>query len=155
LNHFRKNPYGERLIDLMTSVRSSAEFADLIAAQDRRLEREGIPMYLALVSEVGTDVPTPPPACVKSGRRVAEALDRFRAAMAPSQRDDDQGVYISVMQAVSYYEFDASRLSAATATSSGASGECRADGEGHANGEGKADARPLRPHGPRDGEAAL
>jgi hypothetical protein len=131
----------------MTSARGSAEFADLIAAQDRRLEREGIPMYLVLVSETDARVPAPPPACAESGRGVAAALDRFRTAMAPSQRDDDHGVYISVMQAVSYCDFDASRLPAATTTLIGAGGDASSDAG--------AGTPPVRPHGPRDGEAAL
>ena len=58
----------------MTSVRGSAEFADLVTAQDRRLEREGIPMYLALVREDGRDVPVPGSTLQDDGQRVAAAL---------------------------------------------------------------------------------
>jgi hypothetical protein len=127
----------------MTSSRESAEFADLIAAQDRRLEREGIPMYLALASEIAQPVPQPSADHVAAGRALAAALDQYREAMAPSQRDGDHSVYISVMQALSYRDFDASRLSPTPVADDG-DGPVR-DGE----------QPPIRPHGPRDGEPAL
>lgn len=128
----------------MTSARRSTEFADLVAAQDRRLEREGIPMYLALVSETAQPVPTPSADHLATGQALAAALDRYRLAMAPTQRDGDHSVYISVMQAVSHRDFDATRL-----------GD---DADGAAEGalaDESADNNPIRPHGPRDGEPAL
>ncbi len=138
----------------MTSARGTAEFTSLIAAQDRRLEREGIPMYLVLVSEVA-EVPAPPAACVASGRQVAGALDRFRTAMAPTQRDDDHGVYISVMQAVSHCEFDASRLAGVTGAGAGDTGAVTSDTGADPDSASDTDTDPIRPHGPRDTEAAL
>jgi hypothetical protein len=143
----------------VTSARESDEFAALVSAQDRRLEREGIPMYLALVSETVQPVPSPPAARVAEGRRLADSLERFRQAVAPNQRDDDHGVYISIMQAVSYCDFDASRLSGGGTAPAGA--VTPAD-SGPAD-SGSADARVdpvgddelIRPHGPRDEEAAL
>jgi hypothetical protein len=122
----------------MTSAPGSAEFAALASAQDRRLEREGIPMYLALVSETAQPVPAPPDARVAEGRTLAGSLERFRQAVAPTQRDDDHGVYMSVMQAVSYFDFDASRLDGGDIPSAGLGGDDL-----------------IRPHGPRDEEAAL
>jgi hypothetical protein len=143
----------------VTSARESDEFAALVSAQDRQLEREGIPMYLALVSETAQAVPSPPAARVAEGRALADSLERFRQAVAPNQRDDDHGVYISIMQAVSYCDFDASRLGGNETAPSGA--VMPAD-SGSAD-SGSADTRAasvggdelIRPHGPRDGEAAL
>jgi hypothetical protein len=135
----------------VTSARESDEFAALVSAQDRRLEREGIPMYLALVSETAQAVPSPSVARVAEGRTLADSLERFRQAVAPNQRNDDHGVYISIMQAVSYCDFDASRLSGNNAPAGAPADSGAADARAASVGGDEL----IRPHGPRDGEAAL
>lgn len=81
------------------------ELSVLREAQDRVLEREGIPMVLALVSEIG-----PPPTVsdegVRSeGRRLAGEMDCYRAALLSQSRDGDMGCVASILQAVSYADF--------------------------------------------------
>ncbi len=51
------------------------------------LEREGIPMVLALVSEVG-EMPAAPDTLAE-GESLAERMDRLRLELAPSGRDAD------------------------------------------------------------------
>jgi hypothetical protein len=73
--------------------------------QDRELRTEGIPMVLALVSEIG-----PVPDAVDEGLRsdghdLAQAVDHYREALVPTARDTDMGCAISVLQAVSYEDF--------------------------------------------------
>jgi hypothetical protein len=82
-----------------------SELSTLRACQDRVLEREGIPMVLALVSEVGAEPSVSSPAVRAEGERLAAWLDRYRDALIPDMREDDNGCLISVLQAVSYVEF--------------------------------------------------
>lgn len=77
----------------------------LRSSQDRVLEREGIPMVLALVSETGTLPAAADERDRAEGERLALAMDRYRAELVPSSRDDDLGCLISVLQAVSYEDF--------------------------------------------------
>ena len=102
-------------------------------------------MYLALVDETGRAIPPPPSGHLAAGRNLAAALERYRAAMAPNQRDGDHSVYISVMQAVSFRDFDASRLVHPPHSDTGSDVGVGSD----------ADDLPIRPHGPRDQEPAL
>jgi hypothetical protein len=74
----------------------------LRASQDRMLEREGIPMVLALVSEVGS-MPTVAGDAVRAeGERLARSMDRFRDQLIPSMREEDNGCLISLLVATSY-----------------------------------------------------
>jgi hypothetical protein len=82
---------------------------DLRRAQDRDYAAEGIPMVLALVSEVDP-IPDPDDAVAGQGTALAGELDRYRAALAPTQRDGDPGVTGSVLQAVAYADFDPHRI---------------------------------------------
>ena len=87
------------------STGRAAALGTLRACQDRVLEREGIPMVLALVNEVGPP-PTVDSAEVRAeGARLAGAVDAYRAALVPSGRDDDLGCLISVLQAVAFQDF--------------------------------------------------
>ncbi|BEP14768.1 hypothetical protein acdb102_30790 [Acidothermaceae bacterium B102] len=89
----------------MTSAPLEAELALLRECQDRVLEREGIPMVLSLVSEVGP-MPVVTSADVRAeGSALADSMDRVRAAVLPTSRDDDMGCLISVLQSVSYVDF--------------------------------------------------
>lgn len=89
----------------MTSVPLDAELARLRECQDRVLEREGIPMVLALVSEVG-EMPSAMSDDVRAeGTSLAQSMDRVRSAVLPTSRDDDMGCLISVLQSVSYTDF--------------------------------------------------
>lgn len=81
------------------------ELATLRACQDRLLEREGIPMVLALVSEVGPVPAAQSDAVRADGERIAGCMDFYRAALLPGMRDGDNGCLISVMQAVAYLDF--------------------------------------------------
>jgi len=87
----------------------SYERDDLRRAQDRDYAAEGIPMVLALVSEVAP-IPDPEPATVDRGAALGSDLDRYRAALASRQRDGDLGVTASVLQAVAYADFDPQRV---------------------------------------------
>ncbi|WP_111766445.1 hypothetical protein [Nakamurella deserti] len=87
----------------------SYERDDLRRAQDRDYAAEGIPMVLALVSEVDP-IPDPHDSVTGEGASLAGDLDRYRAALAPSQRDGDLGVTGSVLQAVAYADFDPHRI---------------------------------------------
>ena len=89
----------------MSNDRLTPALAVLRSSQDRVLEREGIPMILALVSEIDT-----PPAATDDrtraeGEWLAGTMDRYRTELVPSSRDDDLGCLISVLQAVSYDDF--------------------------------------------------
>lgn len=85
------------------------ELAVLRHAQDRVLEREGIPMVLALVSEVGDSPAAHDDEVRADGARLAEQIERFRSAVLSTARDGDMGAVASVLQAVSYADFGAFR----------------------------------------------
>lgn len=73
--------------------------------QDRELNTEGIPMVIALVSEVG-DVPDAADEPVRAdGSRLAGLIDHYREALVPTASDTDMGCVVTVMQAVSYDDF--------------------------------------------------
>ncbi|MFT4083746.1 MAG: hypothetical protein QM638_14285 [Nocardioides sp.] len=86
----------------------SAELALLRECQDRVLEREGIPMVLALVDERGT-APAAPAVTdadvLTDGAALADAMTGYRDALVPSSRDDDMGCLITVLQTTSYADF--------------------------------------------------
>ena len=77
----------------------------LRASQDRAFDREGIPMVLALVSEVGPMPPVSDELALRDGQRLAASMDTYREALIPTGRDTDMGCLISVLQAVSYDDF--------------------------------------------------
>lgn len=87
----------------MTAVQPHSALALLRECQDRVLEREGIPMVLALVSEVG-ELPAAPDTEAEGGS-LAGRMDQLRLELAPSGRDSDMGQVINVLQAVSYADF--------------------------------------------------
>jgi len=88
-----------------TSSKPGPELALLRESQDRVLEREGIPMVLALVSEV-EPIPEPTQRSVREdGARLAESLDRFRGALLAGSRDDDMGCLTTVLTVASYADF--------------------------------------------------
>ncbi|WP_337002316.1 MULTISPECIES: hypothetical protein [unclassified Microbacterium] len=75
------------------------------ACHDRRLEREGIPMVLGLADERG-----PIPVAGSSDQRAEGAaflavLDRYRDALVPWARSDDEGAVITAMQVLAYTHF--------------------------------------------------
>lgn len=84
---------------------------DLRRAQDRDYAAEGIPMVLALVSEV-EPIPDPDADVAACGTDLAAALDRYRSALAARQRDGDLGVTGSLLQALAYADFDPYRVTA-------------------------------------------
>ena len=81
------------------------ELATLRECQDRLLEREGIPMVLALVNEVGPSPDVGQEPVRADGQRLAQSTDRFRDALLPRSRDDDMGCLITVLQAAAYADF--------------------------------------------------
>ena len=89
----------------MTHEDRASALSVLRSSQDRTLEREGIPMVLALVSEVGQVPPATDPVTAADGRRLATEMDAYRGALVPSSRDDDLGCLITVLQAVSFADF--------------------------------------------------
>jgi hypothetical protein len=94
------------MTDVGLPATAAAELGLLRECQDRVLEREGIPMVLTLVSETDQPVPAARDGRVRAdGRRLARSFDRYRAALAAGQRDDDVGCLISVMQVVSYCDY--------------------------------------------------
>lgn len=82
-----------------------SELALLRECFARALDREGIPMVLALVSEVGEIPPVQDDATLAEGARLARDMDRSRAALVPTSRDGDVGSVITVLQTVSYADF--------------------------------------------------
>lgn len=95
----------------MSAVTTDDEMDVLRQSQDRALEREGIPMYLALVRE-GDAPPFPEvdPSAAEFGTGLAGRLDGHRTALAPTQRDGDMGVLITLLAAAAYADFDRSAL---------------------------------------------
>lgn len=89
----------------MAGAQPHADLALLRECQDRVLEREGIPMVLALVSEIGPMPEVSDRPVRADGARLAESMDHFRAALVPTSRDGDMGCLITVMQATSYADF--------------------------------------------------
>lgn len=89
----------------MTAPRPDAGLALLRECQDRVLEREGIPMVLALVSEVGAMPDVGSSSVRDDGERLATSMDHYRETLLPGMRDDDMYCVISVLQAVSYDDF--------------------------------------------------
>lgn len=74
-------------------------------AQDRRFEREGIPMVLALFDEQDPDAlrePAGEEVAVIEGRAYAELADSYREQLFPQGRDADMWPTIVVLQALSY-----------------------------------------------------
>ena len=86
----------------MASGEISSELELLREAQDRRLEAEGIPMVLTLVSEAGSVPTVTDPAVVADGARLADRLDAFREALVPSSLDTDMGCLITTLVVTSY-----------------------------------------------------
>lgn len=80
----------------------------LRGSQDRSLDREGIPMVLALVSE--TDEPLPEVTdteALADGARIADRARQTWQGVASQQRDDDMEVVVTVLHATAFAEFDA------------------------------------------------
>ncbi|MGF2950063.1 hypothetical protein [Microbacterium alcoholitolerans] len=76
------------------------------ACHDRRLEREGIPMVLGLADERGTAIPTAASGAQRAeGTAFLEVLDRYRDALVPWARPDDEGAVITAMQVLAYTHF--------------------------------------------------
>lgn len=95
----------------MSTSTTDDEMDVLRESQDRALEREGIPMYLALVREGhAPPFPVAEAPAVEFGAALAGRLDDHRAALAPSQRDGDMGVLITLLAAAAYADFDRSAL---------------------------------------------
>ena len=87
------------------------EHSDAVAAvrraQDRELDREGIPMVLALVDCAG---PPEPAAERADGPGLAATMDAYHSALAPDQRDGDLGIVHTILTVVAHEDFDRSRL---------------------------------------------
>jgi len=73
----------------------------------RRLDREGIPMVLALVDERGTLPPARDEQSRADGARYADLLGRYTDALVPPPqfRPDDEGGLITAMQVLAYAHF--------------------------------------------------
>lgn len=84
------------LTDSRTTLRRS---------EDREDHAEGIPMALALVSEVGELPPCTDPVARTEGARIAGEMGRLWSELAPTLRDDDMGVVLTVLRATSYGDF--------------------------------------------------
>ena len=78
-------------------------------AQDRRFEREGIPMILALFDERGPDaelVDATEDAVLREGGTYSAIVGRYREELFPQARDTDLWPAIVVLQALSYAHLD-------------------------------------------------
>ena len=75
--------------------------------EQRQLEREGVPMVLALVDERGKTVPSQNDLTLAEGRAYAELLDRYRRALVPSTafRSGDEGALITALVVLAYAHF--------------------------------------------------
>lgn len=75
----------------------------------RRLDREGIPMVLALVDERGDSFAVAEGAGSRAeGARYAELLADYTELLTPPDvfREDDEGGVITAMQVLAYRHFD-------------------------------------------------
>lgn len=75
------------------------------ACHDRRLDREGIPMVLGLADERGA---IPVAACASQraeGAALLAVFDRYREALVPWARPDDEGAVITTMQVLAFTHF--------------------------------------------------
>ena len=86
--------------------RPAVALQTLREAQDRALHMEGIPMLIALADQrggekqaAGTDAGDPRHAAILA------RIDQYRAALAPSQRENDLGVIASVLTVAAYEDF--------------------------------------------------
>ena len=75
------------------------------ACHDRRLEREGIPMVLGLADERGPIPVAGSEAQRAEGQELLAVLDRYREALVPWARDEDEGAVITAMQVLAYTHF--------------------------------------------------
>lgn len=74
----------------------------------RRLDREGIPMVLALVDERGTFQVAEDAASRAEGARYAGLLGAYTDLLTPSSvfREDDEGGLITALQVLAYRHFE-------------------------------------------------
>lgn len=75
------------------------------ACHDRRLEREGIPMVLGLADERGAIAAAASESQRAEGAAFLAVLDRYREALVPFARVDDEGAVITAMQVLAYTHF--------------------------------------------------
>lgn len=90
------------------SARTPTPHEAMRDAQDRRFEREGIPMVLALFDEQDPDALREIAAeevAVTEGRAYADLADSYREQLFPQGRDADIWPTIVVLQALSYAHF--------------------------------------------------
>lgn len=91
------------------SAASLLEAGDIVglmrACHDRRLEREGIPMVLGLADERGPIPVAGSDAQRAEGTAFLAVLDRYREALVPFARVDDEGAVITAMQVLAYTHF--------------------------------------------------
>ena len=85
--------------------RPTVELQILRECQDRALHREGIPMFLALSDERNATVPAP---ASRAHSAVVRRMEGLRQALAPTQREDDMGVVLSIITVAAYEDFDSS-----------------------------------------------
>ena len=81
------------------------ELQTLRESQDRALHMEGIPMLIGLADERGRTVPAADAGDPRHAAVLAR-IDHYRAALAPSQRENDMGVIASVLTVAAYEDFD-------------------------------------------------
>jgi hypothetical protein len=74
----------------------------------RRLDREGVPMVLALVDERGSLPVSDDTQSRADGHRYAELLTAYTEALVPSTqfRPEDEGGLITAMQVLAYAHFN-------------------------------------------------
>lgn len=81
-----------------------AATALLRACHARRLEREGVPMILALVDERGENTESTDPQTRADGAAYADLLSRYAGLLTPTTafRPDDEGSLITILQVVAF-----------------------------------------------------
>ncbi len=82
----------------------------LRACHTRRLDREGIPMVLALVDERHETVPSSNDRTRADGTTLADLLGAYADILVPPPifRPDDEGALITAMQVLAYAHFSGS-----------------------------------------------
>ena len=82
----------------------------LRACHERRLDREGVPMFLALVDERRPTAPSTSAMVRAEGAVQADLLGRYAELLTPEPyfRQDDEGTLITALQALSYAHFEPS-----------------------------------------------
>jgi hypothetical protein len=92
----------------MPTIDSSSAHALLRECHSRRLDREGIPMVLAMVDERGPTAARSDAQARDEGERFADLLGQYAGLLVPEPvfRHDDEGAVITALQVLAHRHFE-------------------------------------------------